>query len=164
MRLPRARPIRQTSGMDLRPYAAADRGACLAVFDTNAPGAFDLAERPKFAAFLEGLTNPYVVMEHDGAVVGCGGYRIDAEHKMALLRWGMIRRDVQKMGLGRLLLLYRIREISKAASAERVRLATAPPAARFFEKQGFKIVEVVKDGYAPGLDRVEMQMKLAVCP
>ena len=45
-----------------------------------------------------------------------------------------------------------------------VRLDAAPDSAPFFQSQGFKVASVVRDGYAAGLDRVEMTMKLTVCP
>ena len=69
-----------------------------------------------------------------------------------------------RQGLGRFLLLFRLREITKAGGVERVRLDTPPDSVRFFESQGFKVARVAKDGYTAGLDRVEMTMKLTVCP
>ena len=49
------------------------------------------------------------------------------------------------------------REITKAGGVERVRLDAPQRSAAFFQHQGFKLV-------AGGPDRVEMMMKLAVCP
>ncbi|MEO8028211.1 MAG: GNAT family N-acetyltransferase [Bryobacteraceae bacterium] len=148
--------------MDIRPYVSTDRNACLALFDSNVPDFFDASERKGFADFLDSPNCAYFVMEHDDAVVGCGGYAIDGE--VGSMVWGMVRRDSQKLGLGRFLLLYRVRKISKAGSVGLVRLATSQRTASFFEKQGFKATRVVKDGFAPGIDRVEMVMKLNVCP
>ena len=44
-----------------------------------------------------------------------------------------------------------------------VGLATSPSAAGFFEKNGFKRTSVLPGGFGPGLDRVELRMKLQVC-
>jgi GNAT superfamily N-acetyltransferase len=129
--------------MDLRSYLPVDRDACLAIFDSNTPQFFDPGERATFEAFLDRPDGHYVVMEHEGALVGCGGYTITAEERLASLVWGMVRRDSHKLGLGRYLLLFR--------------------AAPFFERQGFKVIRVVPDGYGNGLDRVEMVKKLIVC-
>ena len=150
--------------MEIRPYSIADRDACLAVFDSNSPAFFDASERPGFAAFLDGSKTDYFVMEYDESIVGWGGFAIDSEHSLANLLWGMVRLDSHKLGLGRFLLLYRIREISKVAGVQRVRLRASQLTAGFFEKQGFKVTDVVKNGYAIGIDRVEMVMKLSVCP
>jgi ribosomal protein S18 acetylase RimI-like enzyme len=150
--------------MDVRAYSPADRAACLAVFDSNTPRFFGPAERPDFETFLNGPDGPYFVLEHDGAVAGCGGYAIAEDPSLASLVWGMVRADLHNLGIGRFLLLFRLREITKAGGAQLVRLGTSQHAAPFFEKQGFKVTGIRKDGYASGMDRVEMMMKLSVCP
>jgi N-acetylglutamate synthase-like GNAT family acetyltransferase len=150
--------------MDVRPYSPADRPACLAVFDSNTPRFFEPGERRDFETFLDAPFCSYLVMEHDGAIVGCGGYSIEQDGSAASLIWGMVRNDLHKRGLGRFLVMYRLKEITKANGAQIVRLSTSQHTARFFEKQGFKVVGIEKDGYASGMDRVEMRMKLSVCP
>jgi ribosomal protein S18 acetylase RimI-like enzyme len=150
--------------MDIRPYTPADHAACLAVFDSNTPWFFDPSERRKFETFLDAPFCSYFVMEHDGAVVGCGGYAIEENSLLASLVWGMVRNDLHKRGLGRFLVMFRLREITKTSGAQMVRLGTSQRTARFFEKQGFKVAGIEKNGYASGIDRVEMRMKLSVCP
>jgi N-acetylglutamate synthase-like GNAT family acetyltransferase len=102
------------------------------------------------------------VIEHEGSVAGCGGY-VSEDKSMASLVWGMVRSDLHRLGLGRFLLLFRLRRISQTMSVPIVRVGTSQHTMAFFEKQGFKAVSVEKDGFAPGIDRVEMVMKLAVC-
>ena len=150
--------------MDVRPYAPADRAAALAAFDSNTPRFFDPTERRDFETFLDAPFCPYFVMEHDGAIVGCGGYAIEEGASQASLIWGMVRNDLHKRGLGRFLVMFRLREITKANGVHHVRLSTSQHTAPFFEKQGFKVAGIEKDGYASGMDRVEMRMKLSVCP
>jgi N-acetylglutamate synthase-like GNAT family acetyltransferase len=144
---------RHTEFMDIRPYRSTDREACLQIFDSNVPSAFQSADRVVFEHFLE-QPGEYFVMEHDGAAVGCGGYR--AEGPSATLQWGMVRRDCQKMGLGRFLLMFRLREIGKAGGIEHVRVTAPVQAASFFERQGFRIVDST-----PG--RVALTKRLSVC-
>jgi N-acetylglutamate synthase-like GNAT family acetyltransferase len=145
--------------MDLRPYSPLDRDSCLAVFDSNTPRFFDPGARREFEEFLDRRNGSYFVMEHDGGIVGCGGYAIEQEHALARLVWGMVRCDSHGLGLGRYLLLFRVREITKAGGIQTVHLDAPRHSAQFYEKQGFKVI-----GIASGLDRVEMMMKLAVCP
>ncbi len=149
--------------MDVRPYEANDLAACLAVFDSNVPEYFDAAERAEFEEFLTAGPLPYVVLQNDGAIVGCGGWELVADEKLASLTWGMVRRDLHRQGLGRFLLLYRLREVTKAGVAARVRIDTSQRTSTFYYKQGFKVVDIEADGYAPGLDCIEMVMKLNVC-
>jgi hypothetical protein len=137
--------------MDLRPFRPADRDACLAIFDSDSA-----AERDGFEKFLQNPNGPYFVMEHDGSAVGCGGYRVESEPGLATLVWGMIRSDAKGQGLGRFLLMFRLREIGKVGGIERVRVEASPGDAKFFEGQGFKVLGAVNG-------RVEMVKKLIVC-
>ena len=123
----------------------------MAIFDSNSA-----SEREKFEKFLAAPEGQYFVMEHDGETLGCGGYTVDPEPGVATLVWGMIRKDSKGQGLGRFLLMFRLREIGKMGGIDRVRLETSRPAAKFFEDQGFKVV-----GAANG--RVEMVKRLSVC-
>lgn len=143
--------------MDVRPYTAGDREACLAIFDSNVPDYFQAGERSGLAEFLEQPGCTYLVMEHDGAVVGCGGYRSTEDPPVGRLVWGMVRRDLQRQGLGRFLLYLRLKELSKSGGVQRVSLTTSPQAAPFFEREGFRVIEA-------GAGVVEMVKKLAVCP
>ena len=127
--------------MDVRPYLSSDRDGCIAVFDSNSPDFFESEERRAFENFLDRLNGSYFVMEHDGAVAGCGGYLITEERTVARLVWGMVRRELQRQGLGRFLLLFRLREITKAGAVERVRLDAPQHSAAFFQRQGFKVME-----------------------
>jgi N-acetylglutamate synthase-like GNAT family acetyltransferase len=147
--------------MEVRPYLASDRDDCLAVFDSNAArGFFGPAARGAFEVFLENPAGPYLVLEHDGRIVGCGGYRVDPDQPAAVLSWGMIHYDLHRNGLGRYLLLYRLKEIGRAPFVQFVVLETPPQAAPFFEKFAFRPVESQETD--AGL--VRMRMKLKVCP
>ena len=148
--------------MDVRPYLTADREACLALFDSNTPQYFHISERSGFEQFLTDPQCPYFVMEWNGELVGCGGYDLSGE--IASLVWGIIRHDFHRQGLGRYLLLFRLREIGRAGTFPAVQVDTSQIAAPFFAKQGFRTMEVIPDGWAPGYDRVPMLKKLTVCP
>src|SRR5207237_6651744 len=98
-------------------------------------------------------------MEQDGPIAGCGGYFLTEDKALARLVLGMVRRDWHRQGLGRFLLLFRLREITKAGGVRMVRLETPQHSAPFFESQGFKVVRVANGGYAAALDQVEITMK-----
>jgi len=140
--------------MDIRPYNPADRHACLTIFDLTE--CRSPATREEFERFLEHPSGPYFVMEHDGSIIGCGGYTSGAAPGVASLVWGMIRDDVRGQGLGRFLLMYRLREIAREPTIERVVVEVPAGMAGFFEHQGFKPT-VRRE------DRVELVKRLAVC-
>ena len=141
--------------MDTRLYQDTDREACLAVFDTNLPDYFGPHERDKFSAFLQARPGPYFVMEHNDAIVACGGYTLSSP-STARLTWGIVGREFHRQGLGRFLLLYRLRNLTRDNPAvEMVGLATSPQAAPFFESQGFR--------RANADNLIEMTKRLTVC-
>ena len=146
--------------MDVRAFVPEDREACLGVFGSNVtPGFFAQSERAGFEAFLDQPACRYLVLEHDGRLIGCGGYRAEAGNPVAGLTWGLIHRDLHRQGLGRYLLLYRLKEIGRVPGIQMVELRTTPGVVPFFEKYAFRVV-----GPAAGdSGLVPMRMKMQVC-
>ena len=75
---------------------------------------------------------------------------------------GMVRRDRQGQGIGRDFLRYRLRAVRNDGRAKVVRLRTIPIVHGFFAKEGFNVVNVLADGYGPGLHCVTMDLHLDV--
>ena len=142
-----------------RPYFASDKAACLALFDINVPDFFDASERRDFAAFLDSPDGEYFILEREDAVIGCGGFARE-ERGQARFTWGMVDRTCHGRGLGRQLAEYRLQAIRDAGIFSEVELFTTPLVAPFFVKVGFASVRVEKDGFAPGMDKVQMIRKL----
>ena len=130
--------------MEIRAYTAADRAGCLSVLESiGGEGLVD------FAAYLDGGPR-YFVAEHDGQIVGCGGV---GEGR---LEWGMVHRAMQRQGLGRFLLYYRMREVGKLGNFEHVQVRVPRGVAGFYAGQGFR--EAGGDA-----NWVVMSKRLAVC-
>ena len=137
--------------MDIRPYRDSDHTGCLAVFASNFS---EPAQRQDFEAFLQSGESTCFVVEHDNQIVGCGGFSASASQ--AQLHWGMVRRDMQRQGLGRYLLLYRLKAIGNLPGIQFVQAIVPSPLTRFYEKSGLKL-QREGDGLA------EMRMKMQVC-
>lgn len=90
--------------------------------------------------------------EPGGKLAACGG--LDASS--GELRWGMVRPDLERKGLGRFLLLLRLKEAGKVPGLVTVRAVVPATYARFYEKNGMKLASVSGD-------RAEFRMKLQVC-
>ena len=132
--------------LHLRRYRRDDRSACLALFEGNIPGSFFPYEIPAFLDFLDCFTGPYLVVEEAGGVVACGGL---AEHPECLtLCWGMVARDRQRQGIGRLLLRARLALAVAIPRARQVILNTTQLTAPFFAKEGFQTRRVTPNAYA----------------
>jgi ribosomal protein S18 acetylase RimI-like enzyme len=140
-----------------RAYAEEDRDGCLGVFDSNVPRFFRVAERAEFAAFLRAPPGPYAVFVADKTeVLACGGYAIRAEDGIASLCWGMVRADLHGCGLGGALARLRLEAVRHDPRVRHIVLNTSQHTVGFYERLGFRVTTVEKDGYAPGLDRCEM--------
>lgn len=142
-----------------RPYRSSDRDACLRLFDGNTPPFFAPSERSDFIRFLERRGADYQVVIACSVVVACGGYLVAEDGVTAGLCWGMVERGRHGRGLGRALLKARLEAI-RAARLRRVILDTSQHTAGFYARYGFQAVATIKDGYGPGLDRVDMTLDL----
>lgn len=146
----------------IRDYTEEDLDACLAVFDSNVPRYFRVEERPGFEAYLRELPGPYLVaVDEEDGVVACGGHALrDEPPGLADLCWGMVRGDLHGRGLGRRLTLRRLDAARRDPRVEEVALNTSQLTTGFYERLGFRTIEVEPDGYGPGLDRCEMRIEV----
>lgn len=145
----------------LRPWTPSDRDACLAIFDTNVPRYFAAHERADFAAYLTRMPGRYLVVLESDAIVGCGGWARARDPRIANLCWGMIRSDVHGRGFGRRLLRARLADIRVDGSIDAVELSTSQHTPDFFAKEGFVEIARRANGFAPGIDAVDMRLDMA---
>lgn len=139
----------------VRNYRVGDKAACLALFDSNVPDFFDASERDMFAEFLDAPAGEYFVIERDDRVCGCGGI-VREDRGQARFSWGMVDNGLHGAGLGRLLAEHRLQVIEETGDYSEAELFTTHRVAPFFAKFGFEIQGVEKDGFAPGMDKVQM--------
>lgn len=126
--------------MDIRRYLPTDRDACGSIVG-------------------EGWTDPpesYFVAEHDGRVIGCGGYGVDASGGSAWLFGLAVDPAFRRMGVGRFLAMYSLRELSKRHGVRMVSAQSPETARGFLEALGFRSASA-------GDGTVEMVKKLEVC-
>ena len=150
--------------IETRPYSPKDLTACLAVFDSNVPGFFALAERQEFRAHLLGLPDPsagYLVLTHPGGVVACGGVAPGNGQGDARMVWGMVARDWHGRGLGRRLLRERLALARGLDGLRTVSLSTSQHTRGFYEAEGFTLTGIVPDGFGAGLDQCDMVLTLS---
>lgn len=143
----------------IRLFNSKDRAGCLAIFDQNVPTYFGETERADYCAFLDDLTCLYFVMELNGEIIGCGGYGTnDDTSNVGVFCWGMIAPMHHQKGYGKLLAKMRLNAMREDDTMASVVVNTSQRTAKFFEKLGFETKSITKDGFAEGLDNVEMQL------
>ncbi len=146
-------------GMRLRPYTPADREACLAIFDSSCPKFVAQEERAMFERWLENPGGRYGVYVHaDGTVIGCGGIFLEEDGRTVHLTWGLIDAAHHRQGHGRAMTLERLGWIAEMPDVDRIRMDTSQHTVGFYERLGFHTVSVRPDGYAPGLDRHDLEL------
>ena len=143
---------------NIRLYTPADRPACISIFRSNLPKYFAPEELPLFTSWLDkpGLTD-YFVLEVEGTVIGCGGFYTLPDLRLANLAWGMIHADHHGRGHGQQLTEYRLRLMQERYPGYALRLSTSQHTFGFYEKQGYAVKEVVKNGFGEGLDKYIME-------
>lgn len=146
-----------------RSYRPDDYSACLAVFDSNVPTFFASDERDDFCEFL-GCINakdrPYLVLMREGSIIACGGLIIQPKTGQARLAWGMVDKVFHGQGLGTHLMEARLALARATPDIIALKLATSQHTHGFYEGFGFSATNVTADGFAPGLDRWDMTLRL----
>lgn len=146
-----------------RHYRKEDANACLAIFDSNVPRFFGSEERVEFAQFLREVDRsmfPYLILTLDGRIVACGGLSIGSDPTTASLSWGMVDQDYHRRGLGTLLICERLNLAQSSAGIAELAMATSQHTRCFYERHGFRIERITPNGFAAGLDRYDMTLRL----
>lgn len=145
----------------VRGYRAADKEACLSIFDSNCPKFFDPSEKTELTSFLGDKDHDeYFVVElnddHGPRVVGAGGYYVIQETGVVGFSWGMILNEFHGRGLGKLLTTYRLNLLDNKFHHQAIRLQTSQFTCAFYALHGFVETEREPDGFGDGIDRITM--------
>ena len=97
--------------MEIRAYRHANKEDVLALLRLDTPQYFAPAEETDFTQYLENYGATHYVLLMSGTIVGCGGIGITADKTTDKLCWGMIPPKWQGQGLGKHLLLFRLKEL-----------------------------------------------------
>lgn len=143
--------------IQIRPYVAADRRACIAVFRSNLPRYFDSSELPEFEAFLDKPIGDYFVLELGSYVVACGGCYVRAG--TGRLSWGMVSHENHRASIGTILLAWRIDQLFQLPEISEIAIDTSQHVAGFFTRHGFCTTGQVTDGFGAGIDQVCMSLQ-----
>ena len=143
--------------MDVRAYSPDDLAQCLAVFDSNVPSFFDIRERAAFESFLDRIPGQYVILEHEGAIVGCGGWAPEADARLVRLQ-GMVKGKCTAWA-GNSFCCTVFELGSKAAQSACI--SDIASDCRVLSEAGLQVQSVRT---VMPVDRIEMTMKLVLCP
>ncbi len=142
--------------MEIHPYSEEFFDQCIAIFLSNQDRYFADYELDEYTVFLQRVahTESYFVGIEQQRVIACGGFE-EWDDEM-VLTWGMVERQHHGHGYGKILTTYRIQAIQSRFPERTIKIETSQFSHGFYEKQGFTIQSIEKDGFEPGLDKYTM--------
>ena len=144
--------------INFRTYRDADRQACTSIFDANCPEFFAPNERQEYEEFLERVPGDYEVCEVDGKVLGAFGLFVDGEN-IKTLNWILLDPQTQGIGVGSTI-MERVMQLGRTSQTRVVKIAASHKSAPFFARFGASTTSFTKNGWGPGMDRVDMELPL----
>lgn len=143
--------------MQIRPYSPTDRELLLGLLQLNTPTYFAPSEAQDFADYLDNQANNYFVVELDEQIIGCGGFNTPDGPAIARLSWDIVHPQYQGNGIGSALTRYRLQEIRKIDGVKTVVVRTSQLVYPFYERFGFRVIDITRDFWAPGFDMYRME-------
>ena len=142
--------------MKIEPYEPQYFENCIEIIQSNTPKYIDPCEHLDYKNYLLRNDKTYFVLFNDFNLVACGGYGIDKSQIKVGLSWGLVHKKHHNKGYGSKLLKYRLNHIKNNFPYTEIHLNTSQHTYRFFEKFGFNVKRISKNGYGAGLDRYDM--------
>jgi N-acetylglutamate synthase-like GNAT family acetyltransferase len=144
--------------ISFRPYDTSDQQVCADIFDANCPEFFAPNERQDYTDFLKDVPDDYEVCEGDGKVMGAFGLLAHSENSKTLC-WILLDPRTQGMGAGSKI-MERVIQLGQASETKTVRIAASHKSAPFFARFGATTLSTTKEGWGPGMDRIDMLLSL----
>jgi N-acetylglutamate synthase-like GNAT family acetyltransferase len=144
--------------MKIRPYTPEDKHIMKKIFQTYAPEFFDPGEWNDYEIYLDRNQDHYYVAEHEGKVVGGGGYRITKGGRVGRVSWNIILPEHTNHGIGKELVHLAINDL-KEIGVDKIEVWTSNKSFKYYEKFGFKTFDHKPNYWGKGLDLYRMNLQ-----
>ena len=145
--------------MRIVPYNSKYFENCIKIIRSNTPKYIDLSEHSEYEDYLSRNDKIYFVLFKNSDIVACGGYGVNKSETKAGLSWGLVHSQHHNKGYGSELLKYRLNHIKINYPNIEIHLDTSQHTYRFFERFGFIVKKISKNGYGERLDKYDMILK-----
>ena len=142
--------------MRIEPYQKEHFKTCMQIIQSNTPKYILPVEHLDYRNFLSRKHKKYFVFLKNNVLVACGGYGFNKTKTQAGLSWGLVHRRYHKQGYGSHLIKFRLHHVKSIYPDIEIHLGTSQHTYGFFEKFGFKIKKITKNGYGKGLNKYDM--------
>ena len=143
----------------IREYEINDKDQVMALLRLNTPKYFAPEEETDLSNYLDNERELYYVLLYDRKVVGCGGINFDEDQTIGIISWDILHPEYQGKGLGTELLKYRIQKLKTVDRLKKITVRTSQVTFKFYEKQGFELIQITKDYWADGFDLYQMEYR-----
>ncbi len=144
----------------IRRFNPQDIPQLLEIVRLNIPLYFHPDEEDDYKTYLENSIEDYFIILQAGEIAGAGGINYIMQSEVARISWDLIHPAYQRLGLGRQLTHYRLDKIKAKAEVRTVEVRTTQLVYSFYEKVGFKLINIQKDYWADGFDLYHMKLDL----
>lgn len=133
-------------GVSLRQYRLGDFQDCLELCRLNAPDRFPGDTLADFEKYLNEVPPHYLVVEHQGRIIGSGGYMIQHLDFVTFV-YGLVHPDWHSQGIGRLLFFGRVAQLPLIEKDTFIQICAVQRSLPYYQKLGFEVrAETWKDG------------------
>ncbi len=143
----------------IREYELTDKSAVMNLIRLNTPRYFAPEEEADLSRYLDSERELYYVLLFNEKIVGCGGINFADNKTTGRISWDIFHPQYQGKSLGTQLLKYRIGKLKSLGGVQKITVRTSQVAYKFYEKQGFELIEIKKDYWAKGFDMYRMEYK-----
>lgn len=155
-------PLLTPEGMklpiEIRDYSPADKEALINLLRFNTPEYFAVEEEAEFSHYLDFERELYYTLLLNGEIAGCGGLNFEDCGTTGIISWDIIHPAHQGKALGQQLMQHRLKKLKNIDGIQKVVVRTSQLTYRFYQKQGFELIEVVDDFWADGFDLYRMEL------
>ncbi len=140
----------------IRPYHVDDKKSLLALLGLLVPTYFAEEEIADLDRYLDQEIELYFVAELHGRIVAAAGINFEKEAGIGKLSWDFVHPEEQGKGIGKKMLQHRLEILKSMGDIQIISVRTSQLAFQFYEKNGFEIVDIRNDYWAPGFDMYKM--------
>ena len=143
--------------INIREYALSDKNPVLNLMRLNTPEYFSMEEEKEFDHYLDYEIEEYFVITVDDKIVGCGGINYEDDNSTGIISWDMVHPEYQGRSLGSKILKHRIGILKKQKNIAQIIVRTSQLTNVYYEKHGFKLLEIVENYWADGYHLYKME-------
>lgn len=148
-----------TNLMTIREYELKDKNEVINLIRLNTPFFFATEEEKELEEYLETKRELYYVVIYNEKIVGCGGINFSDNHNTGIISWDIFHPNYQGKSFGSKLLNYRLDKLKSINGIHKITVRTSQVVYKFYEKHGFELLNIKKDGWAKGFDIYSMEYK-----